>query len=96
MLSFMAFSVLIMTLLLTHLSLFIEGAYVHACRKAGRHFVAMEGDEVIFKAILEPFIVDSVTEGFKKQRIDGVDAADDVEVEELPNPVFTPLNRYCK
>jgi hypothetical protein len=94
-LSFMAFSVLIMTLFL-HLSWFIEGASVHACRKAGRHFVAMEGDEVIFKAILEPLIVDTVTEGFKKQRIDGVDAADDVEVEELPDPVFTPLNRYCK
>jgi hypothetical protein len=54
--------------------------------------VAMEGDEVIFKAILEPLIVDIVTEGFKKQRIDGVHAADDVEVEELPDPVFTPLN----
>jgi hypothetical protein len=50
------------------------------------------GDEEIFKAILEPLIVDTVTEGFKKQRIDGVDAADDVEVEELPDP----LNRYCK
>jgi hypothetical protein len=55
--------------------------------------VAMEGDEVIFKAILEPLIKDTVTEGLKKQRIDGVD---DVEVEELPDPVFTPLNRYCK
>jgi hypothetical protein len=69
---------------------------VHACRKAGRHFVAMEGDEVIFEAILEPLIVDTVTKGFKKQQIDGIDAADDVEVEELLNPVFTPLNRYCK
>jgi hypothetical protein len=29
--------------------------------------VAMEGDEEIFKAILEPFIVDTVTEGLKKQ-----------------------------
>jgi hypothetical protein len=56
----------------------------------------MEGDEVIFKAILKPLIVDIVTEGLKKQRIDGVDAADDVEVEELPDPIFTPLNRYCK
>jgi hypothetical protein len=96
MLSFMAFSVLIMTLLLTHLSWFIEGASVHACRKASRHFVAMEGDEVIFKAILEPLIVDTITEGFKKQQINGVDAADDIEVEELPDPVFIPLNRYCK
>jgi hypothetical protein len=58
--------------------------------------VAMEGDEEIFKAILKPLIVDTMTEGFKKQRIDGVDAADDVDLEELPNPIFTPLNRYCK
>jgi hypothetical protein len=56
----------------------------------------MEGDEEIFKAILEPLIVDTVIEGFKKQRIDGVDAADDVDLEELPDPVFTLLNRYCK
>jgi hypothetical protein len=58
--------------------------------------VAMEEEEEIFKAILEPLIVDTVTEGFKKQRIDGVDAVDDVEVEELPDPVFIPLNQYCK
>jgi hypothetical protein len=58
--------------------------------------VAMEENEEIFKAILEPLIVDIVTEGFKKQRINGDDAIDDVEVEELPDPVFTPLNRYCK
>jgi hypothetical protein len=58
--------------------------------------VAMEGDEVIFKALLGPLIMDTVTKGLKKQRIDGVDAADDVEVEELPDPVFTPLNRNCK
>jgi hypothetical protein len=56
----------------------------------------MEGDEEIFKAILEPFIVDTMTKGFKKQRIDGVDAADDVDLEELLDPVFTLLNRYCK
>jgi hypothetical protein len=56
----------------------------------------MEGDKEIFKAILEPLIVDTVTEGFKKQRLDGPDAADDEELEEFPDPVFTPLNRYCK
>jgi hypothetical protein len=58
--------------------------------------VAMEGDKEIFKAILKPLIVDTVTEGFKKQRLDGDDAVDDVEVEELPDLVITPLNRYCK
>jgi hypothetical protein len=56
----------------------------------------MEGDKEIFKAILKPLIVDTVTEGFKKQRLDGDDAVDDVEVEELPDLVITPLNRYCK
>jgi hypothetical protein len=55
----------------------------------------MEGDEEIFKAILEPLIVDIDTEGFKKQQLDGDDAADDVELEELPDPVMQPLNRYC-
>jgi hypothetical protein len=58
--------------------------------------MAIEEDVEILKAILEPLIVDTVTEGFKKQRLDGDDAANDVEVEELPNPVITPLNRYCK
>jgi hypothetical protein len=56
----------------------------------------MEGDKEIFKAIIEPLIVDTVTEGFKKQRLDGDDAVDDVELEELPDPVIQPLNRYCK
>jgi hypothetical protein len=58
--------------------------------------MAIEGDEEIFKAILEPLIVDTVTEGLKKQWMDGDDVVDDVEVEELPNPIFTPLNQYCK
>jgi hypothetical protein len=58
--------------------------------------VATEGGKEIFKAIIEPLIVDTITEGFKKQRLNGYDTADNVEVEELPDPVFTPLNRYCK
>jgi hypothetical protein len=48
----------------------------------------MEGDEEIFKAILEPLIVDTVTEGFKKQQLDGDDVADDIELEELPDQVI--------
>jgi hypothetical protein len=39
--------------------------------------VAMEGDKEIFKAILEPLIVDTITEGFKKQRLLGDDTDDD-------------------
>jgi hypothetical protein len=56
----------------------------------------MEGDKEIFKAILEPLIVDTVTEGFKKQRLDVIDTDDDVDLEELPDAVIKPLNRYCK
>jgi hypothetical protein len=58
--------------------------------------VAMEGDKETFKAILEPLIVDTITEGFKKQRLDGIHAADDVDLEEFPDAVIQPLNRYCK
>jgi hypothetical protein len=39
--------------------------------------VAIEGDKEIFKAILEPLIVDIVTEGFKKQRLLGDDTDND-------------------
>jgi hypothetical protein len=56
----------------------------------------MEGDEEIFKTILEPLIVDTITDGFKKQQLDGINAADDVDLEELPDAVIQPLNRYCK
>jgi hypothetical protein len=58
--------------------------------------VAMEGDKEIFKAILEPLIVDPATQGLKKQHLDAYEAADDVELEELLDPVIQPLNRYCK
>jgi hypothetical protein len=58
--------------------------------------VAMEGDKEIFKAILEPLIVDIVTEGFKKQRLHGIHAIDDVDLEEFPDAVIQLLNRYCK
>ena len=56
----------------------------------------MEGDKKIFKAILEPLIMDTVTEGFKKQKLIGDGAVDDVEVEELPDPIITLLNQYYK
>jgi hypothetical protein len=58
--------------------------------------VAMEGDKEIFKAILEPLIVDTITEGFKKQRLDVIDTDDDIDLKELPDAVIKPLNRYCK
>jgi hypothetical protein len=52
----------------------------------------MEGDKEIYKAILEPLIVDPVTEGIKKQRLDAYDTSNDVELEELPDPIIQPLN----
>ena len=51
--------------------------------------MAIEGDVEIFKAILEPLIVDIVTKGFKKQQLIG----DDVELKELPDPIIQPLNQ---
>jgi hypothetical protein len=59
--------------------------------------VAMEGDKEIFKAILEPLIVDTVTEGFKKQRLHGDDIDDDdVDLQEFEVPDIQPLDQYCK
>jgi hypothetical protein len=51
--------------------------------------VATEGDKEIFKAILEPLIVDTVTKGFRKQQLDGIDTADDVDLEELPDAIIS-------
>ena len=56
----------------------------------------MDRDKEIFKAILEPFIVDQVTKSFKKQRLDATIIADDLEIEEYPDIVIIPLNRYNK
>jgi hypothetical protein len=58
--------------------------------------VAIEGDKDIFKAILQPLIVDPINEALKKQRLEATSTADDVELEELPDPFIQPLNRYCK
>jgi hypothetical protein len=56
----------------------------------------MEGDKEIFKAILEPLIVDPVSEALKKQRLEATSTADVLEIDEFPDPVITSLNRYCK
>jgi hypothetical protein len=77
-------------------SLVFAEASVHACHKANRHFVAMESDKEIFKATLEPLIVDPVSEALKKQQLEATSTADILEIDELPDPVITPLNRYCK
>ena len=56
--------------------------------------MAMEGDKKIFKAILEPFIVAPVTEGYKKQWLDANGCIKDLEVEELPDLAVVAQNRY--
>jgi hypothetical protein len=56
----------------------------------------MEGDKEIFKAILEPLIMDPVSDALKKQRPEATSTAHDIEVEELEDLVILPLNRYCK
>jgi hypothetical protein len=56
----------------------------------------MEGDKEIFKGILEPLIVDPVSEALKKQRLEATSTADVLEIDELLNSIITPLNRYCK
>jgi hypothetical protein len=58
--------------------------------------VAIEGDEEIFKAILEPLIAAPVTEGSKKQRLDANPINKVLQIEELANTIIIPLNQYCK
>ena len=56
----------------------------------------MEGNKDIFKAILEPLILDPITEGQKKQRLKATSTVDDLEVEELPNTNIILLDQYYK
>jgi hypothetical protein len=58
--------------------------------------VAIEGDKEIFKGILEPLIMDPVSEALKKQRLEATSTTYVLEGEELPDTVIIPLNRYCK
>jgi hypothetical protein len=43
----------------------------------------MEGDKDILKAIMEPLILNPITEGLKKQRLEATSTANDLEDEEL-------------
>jgi hypothetical protein len=56
----------------------------------------MEGDKEIFKAILEPLIVDPVSEALKKQRLEATSTTHVLEGDELPDTDIIPLNQYCK
>jgi predicted amino acid-binding ACT domain protein len=56
----------------------------------------MEADQMIFKAILEPLIVDSITEVFKKQRLNAQEASQNLMDEEFADTVIVACNRFCK
>ena len=79
-----------------HIPCFNLRASIHASRKAGRHFVAMEVDQMIFKAILEPLIVASILEVIKKQCLDAQGASESLVDEEIADTVIEACNRFCK
>jgi hypothetical protein len=54
--------------------------------------VAMEGDKEIFKAILEPLIVDPVSEALKKQRLKATSTTHVLKGNKLPDIDIIPLN----
>jgi hypothetical protein len=56
----------------------------------------MEGDQEIFKAILKPLIVDLITNVFKKHHLNGDQAFEMFEDEELPATVVVARNQYYK
>ena len=58
--------------------------------------MAMEGDKEIFKGLLEPLIVDPVSEGLKRQRLEATNTTLALEGAELADSVITPIDRYCK
>jgi hypothetical protein len=71
------------------------GATVHACRKAGRHFLVMEEDDDIYKCVIQPLIMEPVVEVNKRPRLDdkvGLGVPEE-EVEPSP-PTIMRLNRY--
>lgn len=74
----------------------IPGATVHACRKAGRHFIAMEEDEDIFNSVLQPLIKVPDVDANKRPRVDDVVSLGDPDDEVEPSaPTILRLNRYC-
>ena len=74
----------------------ILGATVHACRKAGRHFIAMEEDGDIFKSVLQPLIKLPDVDVNKRQRVEDVVSLGDPDEEVEPSaPTIVRQNRYC-
>ena len=52
----------------------------------------MEGDKEIFKGLLEPLIVDPVSEALKKQRLEATSTTVALEGVELADSVIIPIN----
>jgi hypothetical protein len=52
----------------------------------------MEGDKEIFKGILEPLIVDPVSEALKKQQLEATSTTHVLEGDELPDTDIIPFN----
>jgi hypothetical protein len=58
--------------------------------------LAIEGDKEIFKAILEPLIVDPISEALKKQRLEATSTTHVLEGDEFPDTDIISFNRYYK
>lgn len=58
-------------------------ASIYACQKFGCHIVAMEEDATIFMDVLQPPIVDPISEVLKRQQLDDQEYGDDSDNEEL-------------
>ena len=56
----------------------------------------MEDDKEIFKGLLEPLIVDPVSEALKKQRLEATSTTPVLDGTELANSVIIPINQYYK
>ena len=73
----------------------ILGATVHACQKAGHHFLVIEEDDDIYKFVLQPLILEPDVEVIKRPRFDDVVGLGDPDEEVEPiAPTIARLNRY--
>jgi hypothetical protein len=74
----------------------LAGASIHACRKVGRHIVAMELDKEIFKSLIESLLAQLVREAPKKQWLHKGPSriGDEEPVFEIPKIIAR--NKYCK
>ena len=73
----------------------ILGATVHACRKAGCHFLVIEEDDNIYKCVFKPLILEPSVEVIKRPHLDDEFGLGDPNEEVEPiAPTIVCLNRY--